>query len=127
MQLPIPLFITLAFWVAQSFQLPVLPKQVNTGSGCRLDSTPTSNKNDVLCMGEVLINVAATEPNVGIFDVNTFTVAAGGAPANVAVGVRRLGLSFGFVGKVGNDPFGVKLRDTLTKAGMDTQFLLVVK
>jgi fructokinase len=99
--------------------------QVATGSSCCLDSTPAANENDVLCMGEVLIDFVATDSNVGLCDVNTFTVAAGGAPANVAVGVRRLGLSSGFVGKVGNDPFGVKLRNELTKAGVDTQFLLV--
>lgn len=127
MHLSIPLFIALNFGVAQTFLFPFLPKQVATGNGCRLDSTPTSNENDVLCYGEVLIDFVATEPNVGLFDVNTFTVAAGGAPANVAVGVRRLGLSSGFVGKVGNDPFGVKLRNTLNEAGVDTQFLRVVE
>lgn len=30
----------------------------------------------------------------------------GGAPANVAVGVARLGGNSGFIGRVGDDPFG---------------------
>ena len=30
----------------------------------------------------------------------------GGAPANVAVGVARLGGNSGFIGRVGGDPFG---------------------
>lgn len=30
----------------------------------------------------------------------------GGAPANVAVGVARLGGDSGFIGRVGDDPFG---------------------
>lgn len=39
----------------------------------------------------------------------------GGAPANVAVGVARLGGSSAFVGRVGKDPFGEFLRRTLEK------------
>ena len=31
---------------------------------------------------------------------------AGGAPANVAVGVARLGSPSAFIGRVGNDPLG---------------------
>lgn len=38
---------------------------------------------------------------------------AGGAPANVAVGVARLGGQSGFIGRVGNDPLGKFMRETL--------------
>lgn len=37
----------------------------------------------------------------------------GGAPANVAVGIARLGGHSGFIGRVGNDPFGRFMRQTL--------------
>lgn len=40
---------------------------------------------------------------------------AGGAPANVAVGVARLGGKSGFIGKVGKDPLGEFMRQTLQK------------
>jgi hypothetical protein len=116
------LLIALAIGLPQTFQAPLLSRQVATGSGCHLDSMSTSNENDVLCIGEVLINFVTNESNVSLFDVNTFRIAAGGAPANVAIGVRRLGLSSGFVGKAGNDPFGVKLRNKLTKASWTKVF-----
>ncbi len=37
----------------------------------------------------------------------------GGAPANVAVGVARLGGDSGFIGRVGDDPFGRFMLHTL--------------
>ncbi len=39
----------------------------------------------------------------------------GGAPANVAVGVARLGGDSGFIGRVGDDPFGRFMRHTLAQ------------
>lgn len=42
----------------------------------------------------------------------------GGAPANVAVGIARLGGDSAFIGRVGQDPFGQFLRDTLKKEGV---------
>ena len=53
-----------------------------------------------------------------------FTKAPGGAPANVAVGLSRLGLASGFIGKVGEDPFGDSLRKTLDENGVDTSCLI---
>jgi fructokinase len=80
---------------------------------------------DVICIGELLIDFVATESNADLPDVPGFIGAPGGAPANVAVAVQRLGLSAGFVGKVGDDPFGVKLRRTLDETGVDTRYLLI--
>ena len=39
--------------------------------------------------------------------------AAGGAPANVAVALARLGVPVAFLGKISSDVFGQSLRDTL--------------
>lgn len=44
----------------------------------------------------------------------------GGAPANVAVGVARLGGASGFIGRVGRDPFGAFMIRTLREEGVDT-------
>ncbi|HEU4754675.1 MAG TPA: carbohydrate kinase, partial [Armatimonadota bacterium] len=49
---------------------------------------------------------------------------AGGAVANVAVGLARLGVEAAFLGKVGEDPFGHFLERTLSAAGVDTRFLV---
>ncbi|MFY9994075.1 MAG: aminoimidazole riboside kinase [Leclercia sp.] len=49
----------------------------------------------------------------------------GGAPANVAVGVARLGGESGFIGRVGDDPFGRFMRQTLIDENVDVQSLSV--
>lgn len=80
---------------------------------------------NVVSMGEVLVEFVATQPNTPLAHVPGFIKAPGGAPANVAVGLQRLGVSARFVGKVGDDPFGVYLRDSLAQEGVDTRFLRV--
>lgn len=47
----------------------------------------------------------------------------GGAPANVAVGIARLGGKSGFIGRVGDDPFGRFMRQTLQQENVDTHYL----
>ncbi|HMN60014.1 MAG TPA: PfkB family carbohydrate kinase, partial [Anaerolinea sp.] len=79
---------------------------------------------DVICMGELLAEFVATQPNVSLADAPGYIKAPGGAPANVAVALQHLGLSAGFVGKVGDDPFGVFLRNCLEDEGVDTTGLL---
>jgi fructokinase len=54
-----------------------------------------------------------------LVDAPAFKKAPGGAPANVAVGLARLGVSSAFMGKVGDDPFGRFLAETLAGAGVD--------
>lgn len=48
---------------------------------------------------------------------------AGGAPANVAVGIARLGGKSGFIGRVGQDPFGKFMHATLRKEKVNTEFM----
>ncbi len=47
----------------------------------------------------------------------------GGAPANVAVGIARLGGESAFIGKVGDDPFGRFMQKTLRDEKVDIQWL----
>lgn len=47
----------------------------------------------------------------------------GGAPANVAVGVARLGGNSGFIGRVGDDPFGRFMRHTLQQEQVDVSHM----
>ncbi|HAU39056.1 MAG TPA: carbohydrate kinase [Phycisphaerales bacterium] len=77
----------------------------------------------VICLGELLIDFYAAEADVSLAEARTFVKAPGGAPANVAVAVARLGESCGFIGAVGNDPFGEFLRDTVAQAGVDVSRL----
>ncbi len=48
----------------------------------------------------------------------------GGAPANVAVGLARLGVSVAFLGGVGDDAFGESMRAALAEAGVSPELLV---
>ena len=74
---------------------------------------------DVVCVGDLLIDFVPTVTGTGLVDAPAFQKAAGGAAANVAVGLARLGASSAFMGKVGNDPFGHFLAGTLSQEGVD--------
>ena len=77
----------------------------------------------VIALGELLIDFVSTKSGVSLIDAPAFLKAAGGAPANVVVGLARLGVPSGFVGKVGNDDFGRFLAQTLAVNGVDTSAL----
>ncbi|UAN38911.1 MULTISPECIES: aminoimidazole riboside kinase [unclassified Enterobacter] len=47
----------------------------------------------------------------------------GGAPANVAVGIARLGGQSAFIGRVGNDPFGRFMSKTLADERVDVKWM----
>jgi fructokinase len=79
---------------------------------------------DVISLGEILIDMVSTQKNVTLYDAPAFEPKPGGAPANVAVGVQRLGRSAAFVGKVGADEFGQGLRRLLQAEGVDTRNLV---
>ena len=78
---------------------------------------------DVICLGELLIDMVSTQEGVSLAEAPGFVRAPGGAPANVAVAVARLGASAGFVGKVGNDFFGAYLKSVLEDEGVDCAYL----
>ncbi|KMS98994.1 hypothetical protein BVRB_3g066020 [Beta vulgaris subsp. vulgaris] len=73
----------------------------------------------VVCFGEMLIDFVPTVAGVSLAEAPAFAKAAGGAPANVAVGISRLGGSSAFVGKVGKDEFGFMLADILKQNKVD--------
>lgn len=56
---------------------------------------------------------------------NHYLRCAGGAPANVAVGVSRLGVEAGFIGRVGNDPLGKFMQETLQAEKVSTEQMIL--
>ena len=78
---------------------------------------------DVISFGELLIDFVPTVSGVTLSQAEAFKKAAGGAPANVAVGVAKLGVPSGFMGKVGDDAFGHFLAQTLQAHGVDLRGL----
>ncbi len=77
-----------------------------------------------ICIGELLIDFVSTAPDVALAEAPGFVKAPGGAPANVAVGLAKLGVDAGFIGKVGADAFGDFLREVLQQNGVDTAYLI---
>ncbi|KAL3650463.1 hypothetical protein CASFOL_006866 [Castilleja foliolosa] len=73
----------------------------------------------VVCFGEMLIDFVPTISGVSLAEAPAFKKAPGGAPANVAVCVSKLGGSAAFIGKVGKDEFGQMLADLLKENKVD--------
>ncbi|MDD3225267.1 MAG: carbohydrate kinase [Clostridium sp.] len=78
---------------------------------------------NVLCVGELLIDFICSDINSSIVVGENFKKKAGGAPANVSAAISKLGGKAAFLGKVGNDPFGEFLKNTLGDANVDTSML----
>jgi fructokinase len=77
----------------------------------------------VVSFGELLVDMVS-DADVGLAAAPRFLKAPGGAPANVAVGLQRLGIEARFVGQVGADPFGDWLKEVIARENVDTDFLL---
>jgi fructokinase len=60
----------------------------------------------VVSFGEMLIDFVPTVSGVSLAESPGFLKAPGGAPANVAIAVSRLGGRSAFIGKLGDDEFG---------------------
>lgn len=73
---------------------------------------------DLVAIGEALVDMISTSPGKTLEESAGYVRAFGGAMANVAVGSARLGGKTGFIGKVGDDPFGRFLKNTMEEAGI---------
>ena len=76
------------------------------------------NKN-VFCIGELLIDMVCVD-NKGLKDGEKFEKKAGGAPANVAASISKLGGNAAFLGQVGDDFFGKFLVQILKDLNINT-------
>jgi fructokinase len=79
---------------------------------------------DVVCFGEILWDVFETRPRGREPIARTFRRELGGAPANVATGLARLGARAAVAGGVGRDRFGDALRRHLADDGVDVRFVV---
>ena len=82
---------------------------------------------DILCFGDLLIDFVPTESGLDFADLPVFKPAPGGAAANVATGLARLGVKSAFMGKVGDEAFGHLLVDTLKREEVDVRPLRMDK
>lgn len=73
----------------------------------------------VLCLGEILFDRLADQIGKSLAEVESWTAYPGGAPANVACGMKKLGTPTGFIGCVGKDAPGNALVQLLEEIGVD--------
>ncbi len=83
----------------------------------------SGKKYDVVALGELLIDF--TENGVSGQGNTIFEANPGGAPCNVLAMLNQLGRKTAFMGKVGVDIFGNKLKGVLDEVGIDTSALLM--
>lgn len=82
-------------------------------------------KYDVTALGELLIDF--TENGKSVQGNPLFEANPGGAPCNVLAMLSKLGHKTAFVGKVGKDFFGQQLKEAITEAGIDAEYLCMDK
>lgn len=75
--------------------------------------------NKVICMGECLIDFLQSGDDL------TFSAKAGGAPANVAAAVAKLGGRGYYMGKLSNDVFGKFLLQNMKNYDINTDFCTI--
>lgn len=75
----------------------------------------------IVSFGEMLIDFVPTVSGVSLAEAPGFLKAPGGAPANVAIAVTRLGGKSAFVGKLGDDEFGHMLAGILKQNGVQAE------
>ncbi|KAK9141260.1 hypothetical protein Scep_010941 [Stephania cephalantha] len=78
----------------------------------------------IVSFGEMLIDFVPTVSGVSLAEAPGFLKAPGGAPANVAIAVARLGGRAAFVGKLGDDEFGHMLAGILKENGVNGDGIL---
>ena len=82
-------------------------------------------KYDVIALGELLIDF--TSSGISAQGNPLFEANPGGAPCNVLAMLNKLGHKTAFIGKVGEDIFGTRLKKTLEEIDIDTSNLMMDK
>ncbi len=77
---------------------------------------------EVVTLGECMAVLYPPDP-ITLDDATTLKLDIGGAEANMAIGLSRLGHGARFISRVGDDPFGARMRATLAAEGVDVAYL----
>ena len=80
---------------------------------------PPSGQLDIIPVGRVAIDFNPTDYNRPLSESSNFNKYLGGSPANIAVGMARLGNRVGFLGKVSDDQFGDFVTGYFAAEGID--------
>jgi len=80
---------------------------------------------DLLAIGEIVVDFISIEETQDLRDAYTFRKFQGGAPANIAGYVAKLGGKSAVISKTGVGAFGQFLRTELARAGVVTDYLVM--
>ena len=78
-----------------------------------------SKKYDLVCVGRIAVDFNPVDYNCPLEDSMTFKKYVGGSPANIAVGLARLGKKVGFFGRVSDDQMGTFVEKYFVNEGID--------
>ena len=82
---------------------------------------------DLIPMGRIAIDFNPVDYFKTLVESDTFKKYVGGSPANIAVGLARLGKKVGFIGKVSDDQFGDYVTKFFDDEGIDTSHVTRAK
>jgi 5-dehydro-2-deoxygluconokinase len=82
---------------------------------------------DFIAVGRLCIDLNANEINRPMEETITFTKYVGGSPANITIGLSRLGKKTGFIGRVADDQMGRFIVNYLQKNQIDTSNVITDK
>src|SRR5688572_28608115 len=74
---------------------------------------------EVVCVGEALVDFVPDRLGQRVSEVQSWSPQPGGSPANVAIGLARLGATSAMLGVVGEDEFGAFLTRRMAEEGVD--------
>ncbi|WP_025274692.1 sugar kinase [Haloglycomyces albus] len=75
---------------------------------------------DAVCLGESMV-VGSVVPPLRLRDADSVALECAGAESNVAIALAALGHDVAWVGRLGGDPFGGRIIDTLRRANVDVR------
>ncbi|MCR4594633.1 MAG: 5-dehydro-2-deoxygluconokinase [Clostridiales bacterium] len=83
-----------------------------------------SKEFDLILLGRVAVDLNPIDYNCPLNESTTFKRYLGGSPANIAVGLARLGKKVGFFARVSDDQLGTFVTDYFEKEGIDTSHIV---
>lgn len=86
-----------------------------------------NKKYDLILVGRVAVDFNPVDYYCPLNESTTFKRYLGGSPANIAVGLARLGKKCGFFARVSDDQFGTFVTDFFDKEGIDTSKIVRCK
>jgi 5-dehydro-2-deoxygluconokinase len=84
-----------------------------------------STQLDLITIGRVSVDLYGEQVGSRLEDVSTLAKGVGGCPANIAIGVARLGLKSGLLSRVGDEPMGRFVLEQLSREGVSTRGVTV--